>query len=267
MSADWCSNYALKIATSPDAGAQLATVTVGMDDDKLTFSWFKSILEYHSKFFVGAFERSFKEANEYKLEMPEDDPDVFTEFMRWVTDHRRKCLTIALRSCLLTVVVVASPPARHDYKLYEQEKYCSDIKEHYNLLARLYVFGDKYMIPRLQNVVINQVILTFSQCALVFCPDTVAYIYSSTMENSPIRRLAVDLVGRTFHDVSRLFRVMCERQTPYNQEFVEEVMFSDFNAWGRPTSARRDIGVRSHWTGLDQCDYHVDEPEPIAQDG
>ena len=81
------SNRALMMASQSNLADEIVTIKVGSGNEQTTFQWLKSILEYHSPFFVGALERSFKEAETREIELPEDDVDVFAEFLGWTTDH------------------------------------------------------------------------------------------------------------------------------------------------------------------------------------
>jgi len=88
--ANKCSNYALNAAANGNIANEIVTIKVGTGEAQTSFQWLRSILEFHSSFFTGALERSFKEAQSREIEMPQDNPDVFAEFVRWITDHRRK---------------------------------------------------------------------------------------------------------------------------------------------------------------------------------
>lgn len=96
------SSCALKLATQANLADKIVTIKVGSGNKQTTFQWLKPILEFHSPFFIGAFERSFKEPEKREIELPEDDSDVFAEFMRWVIDHRRKSKYFRLTHNILT---------------------------------------------------------------------------------------------------------------------------------------------------------------------
>ncbi|KAF1345068.1 hypothetical protein BDV97DRAFT_401690 [Delphinella strobiligena] len=74
-------NHALMIARQANLAEEIVTIKVGTGGQQTTFQWLKPMLELHSPFFIGAFERSFKEAEKREIELPEDDADVFAEFL------------------------------------------------------------------------------------------------------------------------------------------------------------------------------------------
>lgn len=78
------------MASQSDLADQIVTIKVGTGNEQTTFQWLKSILEYHSHFFIGALERSFKEVEMREIELPGDDVDVFAEFLGWTADHHCK---------------------------------------------------------------------------------------------------------------------------------------------------------------------------------
>lgn len=78
------------IARQANLAEEIVTIKVGTGGQQTTFQWLKPMLELHSPFFIGAFERSFKEAEKREIELPEDDADVFAEFLDWTIDHRCK---------------------------------------------------------------------------------------------------------------------------------------------------------------------------------
>jgi hypothetical protein len=90
-------------------------------------------------------------------------------------------------------------------KMYKET---SDFKSIYQLLATLYVYGERFINPTIQKAVIKE---NFRNVDLIdargdmWCPskNSVNIIYRGTPENSPARRLMVDL-HLSYGDKSRI---------------------------------------------------------------
>lgn len=135
----------------------------------------KDLLCYYSDFFRGAFNGSFKEAEEKKLPLPDDHPyffDIFNSFL----------YTNQLRDSEGT----------------------KDIDLEWEDLIRLWVFGDEYLAPAFQNSVMDAMWAKSLQDDELPDLSNLKYIYEHTMPGSPLRRILTDWTAywsRLEHDL------------------------------------------------------------------
>ncbi|KAG9831930.1 hypothetical protein KCU98_g13032, partial [Aureobasidium melanogenum] len=144
------------------------TVSIFVGPNKEKYTLHKGLLCIYSDFFRAAFEGSFKEAHENKIELPDVLVDVFEAFQVWLYSR-------SLRD----------PEDHGDSSTRPQ------LLTH-RTLAYLWVFGDKYQIPLLQNDSIDALLEKMDQENL-FSTIVVDIAYQSTMQGSPLRRFAIDI--------------------------------------------------------------------------
>ncbi|KAG9726905.1 hypothetical protein KCU73_g12770, partial [Aureobasidium melanogenum] len=134
----WPHNVMLQAATCANMKERMMTLIVGSEEAH--FTWFHEVLSFHSSFFAGAIKYSWStEAQNKIVRMPEDSPDVVREFIRWITDHKVGGYGVGSNNPSLTPW------------------------HYWDLMVELYIFGNKYNIPRLQNVAINEIITLFQE--------------------------------------------------------------------------------------------------------
>lgn len=143
-------------------------VMVLVSTSKQPFIVHKGLLCFYSDFFRAAFEGSFKEATERKIELPDVDIDTFEAFQVWLYSQ-------SFRS----TEDVQDPS--------QASKLAS-----FQTLASLWVFGDKHQIPLLQNGAMDAMIQRNLE-ERAFDVEVVRIAYESTMVNSPLRRFAIDI--------------------------------------------------------------------------
>lgn len=82
------------------------------------------------------------------------------------------------------------------------------------LSVRLWVLGDRFLMPALQNVVLEQMIRAYGRCNSM-TPDVCKYIYDNTSIDSPSRRLLLDQWAGNLSrpeflkKIRHIFRVRC----------------------------------------------------------
>ncbi|THY80361.1 hypothetical protein D6C92_10628 [Aureobasidium pullulans] len=101
-------------------------VVVEVGPEKQAFSIHKDLLCFYSDYFRGAFDSSFKEAAEGKLSLPTEDPAIFDIFNGFIYTRQLRDATDVRGLDLL-----------------------------YGTLVALWIFGDKYIVPALQNKAID----------------------------------------------------------------------------------------------------------------
>ncbi|KAH0290258.1 hypothetical protein M436DRAFT_50684 [Aureobasidium namibiae CBS 147.97] len=144
------------------------TVTILVGASKQPFVLQKGLLCFYSDYFRAAFDGSFKEAVERKIELPDVKIDTFEAFQVWLYSQSFRSIEDLQDSS-------------------EAPKLPSSRR-----LARLWVFGDKYQIPVLQNGAIDA-LLQKNLEERTFNVDVVNIAYENTMLGSPLRRYAIDL--------------------------------------------------------------------------
>ncbi|KAH0372210.1 hypothetical protein KCU65_g1355, partial [Aureobasidium melanogenum] len=144
------------------------TVTIHVGTFKQPFILHKGLLCFYSDFFRAALEGSFKEANEGKVELPDVKVEVFEAFQVWLYSRSLRNIEDHEESS-------------------ERQKLPS-----FQTLAHLWVFGDKYQIPLLQNNCIDA-LLAKNKEESQFDTTVVQIAYFDTMHGSPLRKLAIDI--------------------------------------------------------------------------
>ena len=145
---------------------------------KVLFHVHRGIITRQSKVLAAAFHtkkdgtEGFKEATELTMNLPEEDPDNFRLFVHWV--YTGRCSSVTGMS--------------------QEEAEESTLGER---LVKLYVFGDKYDIPKLRVVVFKELIEVMSKGRLPsfevpFCA------YRLTTTESPLRKLCAVAYGSAF---------------------------------------------------------------------
>jgi hypothetical protein len=142
---------------------------------KQPFIVHKGLLCFYSDFFRAAFEGSFKEATERKIELSDVEVETFEAFQVWLYSQ-----------------------SLHNIEDSQDSSQPSKLPS-WQILTRLWVFGDKHQIPLLQNCTIDAMLQKeieenrFSVCV-------VALAYENTMHGSPLRKFVIDLcVFRMIH--------------------------------------------------------------------
>ncbi|CAD0056030.1 unnamed protein product [Aureobasidium pullulans] len=142
-----------------------AKIVVGPEERE--FLIHKGLLCHYSEYFRGALSGSFKEGLEGAVPMPQEDPYLFEIVVSW-------CYTRKLQDMA--------------------DKAGSEMD--YLDLINLWIFGDKHIIPALQNAVMD----AFMQknAAVKHIPSCyILHIYENTMPRSQMRRVVIDLVAYT----------------------------------------------------------------------
>lgn len=144
----------------------LVHIEVGADTDdgheKRTFEIFKGVLTFYSGYFQAALSKSWHEAQTNTVKLTEEDPLVFSLFVSWI--HTRRFYESTLAPTLLM---------------------------NFTLLAKLWVFGDAYDVPLLQNTAMDFMVQKCTQERCFFDAESVRYIWFNTVETSKLRKLLI----------------------------------------------------------------------------
>lgn len=146
----------------------IATVTLVVGEAETAFQVHEAELFEASPVFKAAFNSNFRESSERKMNLPEDDPDIFNLMVEWLYSHRYDIL---------------QPTGD---KIRDEGRFMEPM--------RLYVLADKYGMTSLKGCIANIIFKTLKP-GNVTGPsiETIAYAYQNVPQTSGIRRLLADL--------------------------------------------------------------------------
>lgn len=150
-------------------------ITVGASEQP--FHIHESVLCTSSLFFKAAMSGSWKESKEHTLELPEDDPKIFSVYSHWLYFAKIPGILEAAK---------------------KGESATKSAQEYYDLISA-YVLGDKLLDAKFQNAVLDAIVGTCStvdrQDGKVYFPDAnaVSHAYNNTTKSAKIRKMLVAL--------------------------------------------------------------------------
>ncbi|KAG9518825.1 hypothetical protein KCU93_g8297, partial [Aureobasidium melanogenum] len=142
-------------------------VTVIVGSTKEAFSIHKDLLVFYSDYFRAAFNGSFTEATEGRIELLDVQQDLFQDFHGWL--YTRKLL--------------------EDLGWFR--------------LVDFWIFGDRFQVPLLQNCVMDEIFAKEKRDARLLLYRLPLYwmstVYVKTVDGSPLRKAIVELLA--YHSV------------------------------------------------------------------
>lgn len=190
-------------------------ITIKLEPAGETFHIHKGLLCYASPVFRAMMQHDWKEKQDGCIVLKDEDPEVFRRFMHWlyygtVLDSDETIRTI-------------SP----------QE------------LAHCYFLADRRDIPALQNYLMD-LLLHQADTLSYFLSSIQPLVWANTSENSPLRKLLVDLMAFAA-DVPRIFEDENEKDH-FDKCFVVDVLIRTHRT--PKLTGWKDFHER-------RCDYHV----------
>ncbi|KAL8770663.1 MAG: hypothetical protein Q9209_003731 [Squamulea sp. 1 TL-2023] len=160
-------NVSLPADPTPFMGLTDEVVTILIGPEERPFYIHKALLSSKSPYFRAAFEGSFKEAVDKAIRLPEDDSKLFPYYVLWVYEKPLE--------------------TEHPISL---DEYC-----------RLYILADKLGSEQLRNLAIGNI---RRQAFIDLMPmdlksTTINCVYDTTLPDSPLRRILVDLLAWQFY--------------------------------------------------------------------
>ncbi|KAE9373267.1 hypothetical protein N431DRAFT_337511 [Stipitochalara longipes BDJ] len=152
---------------------EFVTLEVGEGDEQVKISVHQNILCAASPFFEAACKPEWMKSEGRVIKLPEDDPEAIRGFVYWAYYDEisiAKELPVSQRS----------------------DNMENAMQTVFGLLAKLYLLGEKYQIPRLKNDAIDATMLYNPNSWLPIA--TVLHIYENTLPESPFRKLMLDIV-------------------------------------------------------------------------
>jgi hypothetical protein len=191
---------ATKFCSFDQSGA--VTLKVGLDEH--TILAHGSFISRNSEFFKAALRKEWVEGKIHIIKLPEECPHLITHYLKYIYCN-----------CLPTDDVT---PALKDV-------FVKDSNQHYQLLAELYVLGERLLDKSFRRATINEIIRLsniYNTGWTRQCPgkETVNIIYRGTLAGSPARRLMVDC--HVAFGTAEFFDSACEA------EFVLDVVQSTY---------------------------------------
>ncbi|GIZ37635.1 hypothetical protein CKM354_000107800 [Cercospora kikuchii] len=152
------------------------TVTVGTGDDAEVFLVHDFLLKQSSKFFQTALKEEWREGQDKKINLPDDEPDIFGAYVEYLFSGK-----------IATATEKAAVDLTRD-----------DAGLEYTCQAKLYVLGEKLLDDKFCDCALRAMVeLSRLERAngVHYLPGILAVqtIYEGTTDASPIRRFLVDL--------------------------------------------------------------------------
>ncbi|KAL9126252.1 MAG: hypothetical protein Q9217_004665 [Psora testacea] len=135
-------------------------LSIGREPHNRTFGIHKGLLCQNSKYFHAAFNGPFTEASSGQISLADENPTIFDIVYTWL-------YTGKLTYC-------------------KEGKDVQCLDAHY---VNLYIFGDKYDMPRLCNEAVNGIIHRYERYNAIY--NNPKHVYHHTPPASPLRRVMV----------------------------------------------------------------------------
>ena len=148
----------------------------------------------HSDYFRGALSGHFKEGKEGVIILEDENPDTFTIFNTWLYTNK---MVGAL----------------------DGDDVACDPKD----LACVYLFGDRYMVPSLKNLVIDEVIARMVRKG-EYPFDLIFVLYDLIPCDDPMRKLLVDIF--VWDDGKALTKYMSDMTDHFPVSFLEGLVMA-----------------------------------------
>ncbi|KAG9900949.1 hypothetical protein KCU98_g8293, partial [Aureobasidium melanogenum] len=194
-------------------------MTLIVGSEEAHFTWFHEVLSFHSSFFAGAIKYSWSTESQDKI----------------ITDHKVGGYGAGSNNPSLTP---------WDY---------------WDLMVELYIFGNKYNIPRLQNVAINEIITLFREQFAFPRASTIYKIYERTPFGVSLRRLVTDIVVLSHENVEALIDGQSRFGEGFHFDFIHDLIKRLYRAASHPNGFESQRRSRKDWGAVSPCRYHVSE--------
>ncbi len=205
--------------------------------EKEIFKVHRQILCNTSSYFDAALNGNFKEAKQGRVEMLEDDVNTFKNFQYWLY-------------------------SREIHVEEGNEIYESNNNKQWDMLIDLFIFGEARGIPGLQNAAIDGLIDEM-HAKNELRVAAIRRIYENTPENSPLRRLYVDIVHSSAYldrDLEHGAWFAKKEYSVYKKEFLFDLAAAYCQRVNGEIEKIKDFtAVRSN--------YHVSAPNERTRKG
>ncbi|OJD37916.1 btb poz domain containing protein [Diplodia corticola] len=204
----------------------MALLNVGTGPDRVAFPVHKELLVKNSPFFVTALNGPFQEGKRQVVPLPEDDPDIVYRMINWLyrgrVDTRNHYRGQAAGSPEDNSVEDGTPEDGSNGSSDEDDDDGNSLGSMYeepdpnapaptpldscagpNALFDLWIMGDKFFMPEMQNEVAHKLVELVSTHELYHCEplpsvDMLQHVFDNTVEKAPLRALAIDIAVLTW---------------------------------------------------------------------
>ncbi|KAF7193325.1 Kelch-like protein 10 [Pseudocercospora fuligena] len=197
----------------------IVQIKTGEGTEAKVFDVHKSILCFCSGYFRTAFNGRWKEAQEGAIDIPSISPDIFKHFIHWAYSRQFE--------------VPAKDGKGTDFEV----------------LLKLWVFGDAHEIPMLQNMAITTLHRTILKQWQAPSGFGMQYVFENTMPQSQLRRFLIDVwAGTCDFNILKSKGVM---DTWCKDALIDLLQIVWRKEWQRSSKEALE-----KW---DMCEYHVHE--------
>lgn len=123
----------------------------------------------------------------------------------------------------------------------------------------LFIFGNKYNIPRIQNVAINEMIALFHHQFAFPRACAIEKIYTQTPQDVLVRRLATDMVVLSHENLEGLIDGQASFGDGLHPEFIQDLLKHLYRAANHEDGYPSQRLTREQWGVVHRCRYHVSE--------
>jgi hypothetical protein len=212
---------------------EVITLVVGEGEGQAKLIVHKDVLCSASPFFQAACKPEWMTAEDKVITLPEDDPEAVKALIHWMY-HDEICADEKKTNV-------------NDANTEEEA-----MRGAWGVFVKLFVLGQKYQIPPLQNDAIDAILVHVNTWSIEL--GVISYAYENTSSGSPLRRLLVRLVRLDDDDLElmRFKNNLC-------QEFLFELTMALFKAQKSPSkrAKRRDNSFcknfHKHKAGEPRC--------------
>ncbi|KAI4759558.1 hypothetical protein E4T52_02335 [Aureobasidium sp. EXF-3400] len=198
-------------------------VTLIVGTAKKQYTLHKGLLCFYSDFFRAALNGSFKEATERKVELPEVQIDVFEAFQVWL----------------------------YTQTFPKNETVPGKVYLEWNLLIKLWIFGDGHQIPLLQNNAMDAMLDKVRQDREVPV-YSMTHAYENTTSKSHLRKALVDIIAyRATINVDAGVDSLFSNAAQYWPAQVSLDVIAEMERGWEKRASRYELPKR------DKCHYHV----------
>jgi len=193
-------------------------IVVGSGEFARTFDVHTGIIAFYSGYFKAMFKEGFVDAETRTFRLSNEDPYVFERVRNWIYSRNLCGSGLDEAKTLNTLTLV-----------------------------KLWIFGDKYAMPLLQNPAVD-LILRNIDVRYNGPTSLLPMIYEGTGQGSALRRLFIDIIAKTGHP--SLLNQMTEKY------WCRESLLDFVKVLWQPSGVSQTYSDLSTW---DTCLYHVHE--------
>ncbi|KAK0119953.1 hypothetical protein ONS95_011377 [Cadophora gregata] len=152
---------------------EVIRLEVGGCENLTKFTVHKTVLCPSSPFFESAYKPEWMTAEERVIRLPNDDPIAVRAMVYWMYHN---------------IICISGEMDELEIGNTEEDA----MKSAYGLLAKLYILGEKFQMPRLRNDAIDAILYRYESTGS-FDIGINSYVYANTSGDSPLRKLLVHI--------------------------------------------------------------------------